>query len=210
MKTWSRGDSESFTDGTNIVVQWKDSRNVICASNCNATKPMTYVKRFDRQEKKRVNVSIPHYMSQYNKLMGGVDLFDQSVCSYRIRLRSRKWYYPLISWCFNALMVNPWRFYQDLRNQNMSLLQFTREVVMCLLAQHGSERKRAGHSAKVSHSQNITVRYDGIAHWPIDTDIKGGRCSICSGRSKIRCKKCDVALHVQCFETYHVDSAQKN
>ena len=135
--------------------------------------------------------------------MGGVDLFDQQLSLYRIRTRCRKGYHPLFSWIINALMVNSWRFYQDVKNPEISLLQFTREVVISALTRHGEERKRSGRRAKVSQLQNSTLRYDGMNHWPIDTTIKGGVCPMCSGRSKIKCKKCNVALHIYCFENYH-------
>lgn len=36
-----------------------------------------------------------------NKGMGGVDLSDQSVNNYRIAIRDKKWYWPLITSALN-------------------------------------------------------------------------------------------------------------
>ena len=47
------------------------------------------------------------------------------------------------------------------------------------------------------------ARFDGINHWPLDSDITAGVCPVCKHRTKIRCEKCDVALHVHCFKSFH-------
>ena len=41
--------------------------------------------------------------------MGGVDLFDNAVYNYRIKIRGKKWYWPLITNGLDAAMVNPWK-----------------------------------------------------------------------------------------------------
>ena len=199
----SRGEMESMTDGNSFVLQWKDTRPVICASNCLTDTPKTYVQRRCKSEGTHKSGQIPKLISEYNKKMGGIDLFDQSVSAYRIRLRSRKWHYPLISWIFNALMNNAWRYYQELRNPKICLLEFSRSVVMSVLSRHRDTRTTVGGPCKVSSLQCETVRFDKIGHLPIDKLIKEGACPICKGTSKIRCKKCNVALHVACFERYH-------
>ena len=35
---------------------------------------------------------MPIPLKEYNENMGGVDLFDQLVSTYRVRIRSKKWW----------------------------------------------------------------------------------------------------------------------
>ena len=38
---------------------------------------------------------MPKIIHSYNRCMGGVDLFDQFVANYRIRIRSKKWWWRI-------------------------------------------------------------------------------------------------------------------
>ena len=140
-----RGYSEEFTDGKVCVVQWLDNRNAITASNkygCGVTK---CVKRWCKSTKAYIQVPVPEVFAHYNKHMGGVDIFNQSIAAYRIKIRSRKWYYSLFSWIFNALLVNSWRFYQDTRDPRISQLDYLRQVVIALLFYYGATVVHTGH-----------------------------------------------------------------
>ena len=53
-------------------------------------------KRWKRSERKQISVPQPNIVKLYNKNMGGVDLFDKLRGHYRIRIRSQKWYWPLL------------------------------------------------------------------------------------------------------------------
>ena len=44
-------------------------------------------------------------ISEYNKGMGGVDLFDMLLGSYRQNLRSKKWWWPLFVNALNIAVV---------------------------------------------------------------------------------------------------------
>ena len=73
--------------------------------------------------------------------MGGVDLFDKLRGHYRIKIRSRKWYWPLFRFCLNGSMINLWLLYRHV-DSKMPLLEFTRQVVIALLASSNVEKKR--------------------------------------------------------------------
>ena len=48
-------------------------------------------------------------------------------------------------------------------------------------------------------------RFDGRDHWPyVSEEYKSGLCKVCSGRTNMRCEKCDIALHPKCLKTFHV------
>ena len=69
--------------------------------------------------------------------MGGVDLFDQFVATYRVRIRSKKWWWPFFAWSVNAAMVNAWLLYHQVKEPKIKLIDFERYVVLKLLASFG-------------------------------------------------------------------------
>ena len=76
---------------------------------------------------------------QYNKFMGGVDLNDMLLSHYRIRLCSKKWYWPIILYCIKLAVTNDWLLYrrhsmliQPGKKHELSLLQFQAEIAYSL------------------------------------------------------------------------------
>lgn len=72
---------------------------------------MIRARRYDRKQRKMVAIEQPYLVNQYNKYMGGVDLFDNAMNNYRIRVRGKKWYWPLVTNAFDAAMVNAWKLH---------------------------------------------------------------------------------------------------
>ena len=72
-----------------------------------------------------------------NKQMGGVDLFDQFVSTYRVRIRSKKWWWSFLAWAVHASTANAWNLFRTVQKQKIGILEFQREVVMTLLASFG-------------------------------------------------------------------------
>ena len=64
------------------VVKWKDNKVVSVASNKLRSEPLKKAKRWNRIQKKYVEVDLPHSIHIYNQHMGGVDVFDQQVAAY--------------------------------------------------------------------------------------------------------------------------------
>ncbi|KAL4113766.1 hypothetical protein QTP88_017339 [Uroleucon formosanum] len=88
-----RGDFEEVvSDDKNIYkLKWKDNKSVVTTSTCYGGLPTTTVSRWDKTEKKYIDVQIPNMISKYNEKMGGVDHFDQMIEYYRTWLKTRKW-----------------------------------------------------------------------------------------------------------------------
>ena len=62
--------------------------------------------------------------------MGGVDRADQNISSYRIAIRSNKWWGALFSWVPDMIMQNAWILYKRFKSPtdpNHDLLSFRRE-----------------------------------------------------------------------------------
>ncbi|KAJ8931569.1 hypothetical protein NQ314_015516 [Rhamnusium bicolor] len=64
--------------------------------------------RYSGIHKRKIYVLQPSLIKEYNNGMGGVDLFDQFRGRYRINIRSRKWYWPIVRFCINASITNAW------------------------------------------------------------------------------------------------------
>ncbi|XP_036322289.1 piggyBac transposable element-derived protein 1-like [Rhagoletis pomonella] len=80
------------------TVLWKDTRCVRLASTYVGITPFSRstgvpeiakISRYNRQEKKYVNVDCPQIIREYNAHMGGVDLMDGLMGRYKITLKTR-------------------------------------------------------------------------------------------------------------------------
>ncbi|KRX31629.1 hypothetical protein T06_3467 [Trichinella sp. T6] len=68
--------------------------------------------------------------------MGGVDVMDKVLSSYRPKFRSRKWWWNLFSHALNMAVVAAWKLHVELHtatNDRLSHLQFRREITIHLL-----------------------------------------------------------------------------
>ena len=73
--------------------------------------------------------------------MGGVDRLDQNVSVYRVKLRSKKWWWPLFSYALDVSLQNVWILYrQSATRVPMDQLQFRRAVVQLYLKQYAALR----------------------------------------------------------------------
>ncbi|KRX76103.1 PiggyBac transposable element-derived protein 3 [Trichinella sp. T6] len=88
-----RGYFEHACDGEMYVCRWNDNAAVTIASNYHTHFPVKTVKRYSKAEKKHVDITEPNIIRQYNKYMGGVDVMDKVLSSYRPKFRSRKWWW---------------------------------------------------------------------------------------------------------------------
>ena len=108
MKKSDRGSFDYRSDGDVHVVRWNDNSIVNVASNHETHKPLHEV---GRRVKGASNVKVkqPKMISSYNKGMGGVDLMDRLLSSYRLKIRGKKWYWPLFANYLNLTVVAAWR-----------------------------------------------------------------------------------------------------
>ena len=96
----TRGTFDYTLDGKNLLVAWRDNKVVIVAIYFSLN-PVSSIKRWSKAEKKH----IPNPFNQCNANMGSVDLFDQFVSIYRVRIRSKKWWWPFSAWTMQLLWL---------------------------------------------------------------------------------------------------------
>jgi len=192
-----------------FVVRWHDNSIVTVATNTGTLEPFVNTKRYNRKERKHEIVLQPNTIHQYNQGMGGVDLHDNAIANYRIRIRGKKWWWPLFTNGLDSAMVNAWKVQRLATGDQMNQIDFKSEVVMSLLRreeadvlQKSSDRCNLGHLS--SKSLPVAVVKDRVDHIVIrDERDARRRCRVCGSQTIFKCKKCQIHLHTNCFSTFH-------
>jgi len=197
LKKSARGTSEAKTHESGVhVIAWHDNTVVTVASNCVSVDPVQTVKRYSRQEKKKIDVSCPYAVCHYNSSMGGVDRMDANVSKWRISVRGKKWYYPIFLELLDVALNNAWLLYR-LDGQKMDFNTFKTHVAQKLLSFNTRGKKPYILSSALVH------RFDNIGHIVRYSNVER-RCTQCQKKTKYECLKCDKGLHPKdCFLTFH-------
>lgn len=210
VKKSNRGYSCSIVDNvTNIMLcSWHDNSVVTMATNCHTIEPKAKAKRWSAKDKKSIEVHQPNLIAQYNAFMGGVDQMDQNISNYRISMRKRRWWWPIFSWLLSACLNNSWQL-SRLHGGDSSedQLSFIRSIVLPYLAASKAARvnlplSQARASVGGKNKAPVEVRTDGAGHF-LEAIPKQRRCAQCHKKVQKLCTKCDVPLHLECFQLFH-------
>ena len=153
---------------------------------------------------------MPEFVGEYNQHIGGADLTDMSLGLHHITVNSKKWYSPIVHYCFNVAVVVVWILYKRHMIQNgktkkqfMGLKDFQCHIAYALTkAGKKIHRKEESHemtappkTAKPPPAKPVfDVQYDGLDHWPVHTERKL-RCKLCpKGWTRISCSMCGLPL----------------
>lgn len=187
-----------FDESTHIsLVKWNDNSIVTAISTHYHVHPLTSAKRYDRKAKKEVAIPQPAVISCYNKHMGGVDLHDNGVANYRIRVMGKKWWWPPFINALDSSLVNAWKLYNLVNQNKMPQLNFKSEIALRLL------KTKNFVSRTLPVEPPNEVRIDQSAHVISRTDSRR-RCRVCRSQTIYICERCTVYLHADCFRQYHL------
>ena len=202
-----------------LVCEWLDNKVVLMGSNTHSVKLTFEVQRYDRKEKKHINVKCPQLIKSYNECMGGVDKCDILLALYRNRIKTRKWYEKILFHLLDLCVANSWLLYKVLvPHCTMQLVDFKLDVAQSLMRQRIAVESyiELTHGAKFHSAKGVneSARYDLVDHFSIKPkDQKNGqRCKMpgCSGKSLFMCRKCKVYLCItakdgdeDCFYAFH-------
>ena len=185
-------------------VNWMDNSVVTLMSTSTGPYPLNQVDRWSKSEKKKVLVSQPAMIKLYNESMGGVDLIDSAIATYRPVIRGKKWYWPHYLNTIGILMGAAWRIYRAVSvEDDLSLLFFVRSVVQSCLHR---DKIIAGPKFAIGTSTTPeSIRYTD-KHYPRRVE-KQRRCQFNKCHIKVRfiCVRCDVGLCINNdhFINYH-------
>ena len=133
--------------------------------------------------------------------MGGFDLHDAFVSSYRVNNRSKKWWWPLFTHLIDSKIVNVWLIYH--LHTPISLLLFRSAVAKSLMTTKTSVIDETPPAKKGRPSSDIpTSRLDGKMHYIAKGDSRR-RCKVFQSQAVFFCSKFKQHLHEKCFKTFH-------
>lgn len=200
-KKKKRGDFQhALVDNEIVICRWNDNNVITIASNSTSVFPTNKAKRFSQKEKKYIHIDQPKPIKSYNENMGGVDRSDQNIGQYRISIRGKKWYFPLVTHCIDMSVQNAW-YLQVVEGGKLDQLAFRRALATELLETHKVLTGRKC-SRKSEHYKEHS-RYDRIDHMII-YQMNQTKCAVCHKKTNFRCEKCDIGLHPkECFRCFH-------
>ena len=130
--------------------------------------------------------------------MGGVDIYDKLLASYRPKLRSKKWWWNLFSHAINLSLVAAYKFYYYTNKTNkVSHLQFRREIARALVKCEKNRNCLGGPNTAPCYA----VRYDGVNH-NLES-VRQGSCVVCIKNTRLSCMKCEKGLHKPFSKIFH-------
>ena len=191
------------------IVGWKDNKSVRVASNCDSIEPISSVQRWNKETRCKVSVPQPHMIDQYNKGMGGVDRADQNIATYRIAIKTKKWWWALFVWIPDMVMQNSWILYRKNRGHEepkLDLLAFRRQIVGIYMKKYSTPRSETGRPrGRILPAKRKVcdeVRLDRVEHYQSALE-KQKRCGHCGKNTRKGCSKCGIGLHDHCFKEWH-------
>ena len=219
----SRGSYDYRVDEeSNIAaVRWYDNRAVTMLSTTTCLDPIQTTKRWDKKQKKELDVPMPAVIRDYNQHMGGVDLLDSFLAKYRFRIKSRRWYIYLFWHMLSVGLVNAWLMHRRdhkllnlPKNELLPQRKFQSYVASALVLVNASKKRSLPASSPLPLSKRqitnlpcIGIRKDKVSHWPTKAE-KRGRCRLCEvNATTTMCSKCGVRLCFvddrNCFMNFH-------
>lgn len=167
------------------------------ASNYYGVGPIQKANRWVKKEGKKT-VTQPYLVSMYNKGMGGVDVCDRMLSTYRPRLRSKKWWWNVFAQLLNLSIVAGFKFYQYVNpDSRLSHKDYRQEIARTLVRVQASRKRQGGPTPPIPKA----VRYDGINHFL--QQYSQGRCYVCKKNTRFYCTKCEKRLHKECSVGFH-------
>lgn len=111
-KELNRGDMHQFVNNGIVAVKWCDTKCVTVVSTKSGKDPIGEANRWSRSLKRRACVPIPAVIQDYNSYMGGVDIADQMMEYYRIKIKTKKWPVKVFFHFLDLSIYNSWMEYK--------------------------------------------------------------------------------------------------
>ena len=186
MKKESRGTYDVRCDEENNIFAavWKDSNVVKALSNRQGIEP-TIRKESGSFRAEKKNITLPQFICicNYNKYIGGVDQMDWMVNKYRIKIKLKKWYFPICTNLINMTVVNGHVLY-EMVNGKIPLREFRRILARAYLPMSSiSDPKLCGRPHLRQLSTKCVpddIRKSHVGHFTERTeDGRQRKCTVC-------------------------------
>ena len=155
----------------------------------------------------QVTVEQPNCIAEYNTNMGGVDKMDWMINKYRIKIRGKRWHFPIFTYIIDMTVINAYVLY-CMANEKIPLLEFLRRIVKCYMNTSSlSDPKRSGRPFLFKQAKKCVpeeIRKSNTGHHLERTEMgKQRKCAVCKVNARKQCSRCNVGLHVNCFPEWH-------
>ena len=207
----SRGEFTYRTKGNIAAIKWMDNKPVTMLTSSSSPRTVERILRRNR-DGTRTEISCPKAVATYNRIMGGVDKFDQLRERYAIGRRSVKWWHRIFYYLIDLAIVNAFVMSKlSKRTGSHDQLTFRIRLARQLIGNF-SNRKRKGKvpsfmSSKKQVPDDVRLANVGV-HIP-STGLTYRRCRHCSTRkvekrTRCLCTTCSVPLCLDpCFRQFH-------
>ena len=218
-------------DDKNItLIKWMDNKAITMASSKHSVNPIHQCKRYSKSDKRYLNIPQPNVVKHYNQFMGGVDLLNRQIASYRSYHKTNKWPVRVFEHFMDCAVVNSWNQYRkdcDIlkvkKNDILDLIAFKMRVAEALIkgivtTESESEdetfeppvqKKTPGRPGRVPLPPPEVAKSKAL-HLPKAMEIKEAqRCRNpgCAKRTRVKCISCNIFLCVvkerHCFIEFH-------
>lgn len=208
MKKQARGSFKSIKmQETGIrLTKWVDNSVVCAASTCFGVQPISSAARYSKEAGKRINLTRPCVITEYNKYMCGVDRLDQNVNNHRIAYRGKKWWSSIFTWLIDVAVNNGWQLQRG--SKKLPQFEFKREIAIYYSKHYGQLPIQSGPKRPRREDDLMkNIRFDRTDHF-VGLCEKRRRCvaDYCGSVGRTQCIKCNVGLCVKCFATYHTEN----
>ncbi|XP_052130530.1 piggyBac transposable element-derived protein 3-like isoform X2 [Frankliniella occidentalis] len=218
---------QSTMDGQVAVVKWVDNKVVKIAGSWAGRDPQVEVLRWDKNAKKKITVPCPKLVRNYNKYMGGVDLFDMLMHLYKLPGRAKRWPFTMMSFLIDLSLVNAFLLHRaDLReeegeedcddedsdSQELPSKLFRLQIVQALVSPPKKVGRTTAEESSRTEEVQVHMEKSKMKRLPSDThrlngknhlivfERKKGRCSMCRvlGRDGFTFAKCSECNVMLC------------
>lgn len=197
----SRGEFIYKTKGNLAAIKWMDNKPVtMLTSSCNPKTVETVLRRC--RDGTRTEISCLKAVATYNRIMGGVDKFDQLQKKYAIGRRSVKWWHRIFYYLVDQAAVNAfvmWKLTKRMASHDQ--LTFRIRLAKQLIGNFTNRKRKGKMPSFLSHKKQVPedVRLTNVGvHLPT-TGSSYRRCRHCSTRKLCNiCQKTLSVYNVQC------------
>nr|CAH7735314.1 unnamed protein product [Callosobruchus chinensis] len=202
-KKLEKGESIAMFTKKQMIMKWKDKKDVIMISSIHDNKIVEI-------EKRGKIIKKPEVVLSYNKDMGGVDLSDNFLHFYSLdRTHLKKYYKKIFFHLLNITILNTYILYKQSGGKK-TRLNFTIELAEELIKKYAQPLDQQRRRSKAHNvSRFIDRHFPSIIPPTPNKEKPTKRCHICYEKkvrkeSRYWCSECRTGLcPAPCFGVYH-------
>ena len=189
-----------------LVATWQDTRPVNLISNIPGKLHDTPCTRRDKKKPgEQIVIPRPDAIQNYNNFMGGVDLSDQRVGTYRRHMKSLTWYLQIFFHMFHLSVVQSFILYKQLHpDVKITQRKFTLNLIDELIGGLTYLSKRG--RPNVTPARHSASRFNRELEHAPELQTTQSKCAVHQQRvdTKYICRACKVRMCPDpCFYRYH-------